>query len=144
MFKTTKNAIFGLKKIDRIFGLKLYFFPRFRSLCAVPNATVVNSTTKRKSPPKSSDFKGIKKRRVLEPWTPENLAVEGKLPSGMAEYCIQFLVKNNKLPAITFMHTRGVRVRIVKNDTSRMFLKYVGPNFDSAVYFYRDKAYKVK
>ena len=109
----------------------------------VPIAPAV-VTTKRKSPPKSSDFKGIKKRRVLEPWTPENLAVEGKLPSGMAEYCVQFLVKNNKLPAITFMHTRGVRVRIVKNDTSRMFLKYVGPNFDSAVYFYRDKAYKVK
>ena len=29
MFKGTKKAIFGLKK-DKIFGLKLNFFPRFR------------------------------------------------------------------------------------------------------------------
>ena len=99
--------------------------------------------TKRKSHPKSADFEVVKKRRVLEDWTPEDLVMEGPLPSGMAEYCLQFLIKNNKLPAITYMYRQGVRVRIVKNDTTRMFLKYVGPKYDSAVYFYRDTAYKV-
>ena len=129
-----------IKKCLRVQPSKLSKAKAKTKTIAFPNAAVA---TKRKSP--SNAYEVTKKRRgVLEPWTPDNLPVEGQLPFGMIQHCIQFLIKNNRLPAITFMGSgsRG-RVRTVKNDTSRMFLKYVGPNFDSAMYYYRDKGYKV-